>query len=127
MIRMAISLVAALLVASSATATTAAAVPGKVTVGAAAKKQRPVTFDHAKHAAIVKTCDTCHHTQKGLKKGDAKVEVQKCSACHLDPKPKVPSMREMNLQKNPFHAVCLKCHKQEKKGPVACAGCHVKK
>lgn len=105
-----------------------AKVPDKVTLGEAAKKQPPVTFDHAKHATtLVKTCDTCHHNHKGLTKDDTKTEVKKCSACHLDPKGKVTSMREMAMAKNPFHIRCVACHKEQKKGPVACTGCHPKK
>lgn len=105
-----------------------AGIPEKVTINAAAKKQPPVTFTHANHATtLAKTCETCHHTQKGMKKDDPKLVVQKCSACHLDPKDKAPSMREVNLQKNPFHVRCISCHKEQKKGPVACTGCHVKK
>ena len=101
--------------------------PASITIKAAAKKQPAVEFSHEKHATkLVKTCTTCHHTQKGLT-ADSKTKVIKCSTCHLDPKGKIPSMREMSLTKNPFHIACIKCHKLEKKGPVACAGCHVKK
>jgi Class III cytochrome C family len=115
-----------LLVLYCAVATAVTTFPASVTVNEAAKKQPAVTFNHAKHATLVPVCDTCHHTQKGLKK-DARADVVKCSACHLDPKANVPSMREMNLQKNPFHVRCISCHKTQKKGPVACSGCHVKK
>ena len=102
--------------------------PGTIKIDEAAKKQPAVTFDHSKHALTrAKSCDTCHHTQKGLKT-DEGTKVVKCSTCHLDPKDaKVPSMREMSLAKNPFHIRCISCHKAEKKGPAACTGCHVKK
>jgi len=104
-----------------------AAVPDKVTIGAAKAKQPAVTFDHAKHATqLVKTCETCHHNHKGLTK-DTKTEVKKCTACHLDTKGDVmPSAREMSMTKNPFHIRCAGCHKTEKKGPVVCTGCHKK-
>ena len=103
--------------------------PTTLKIDAAAKKQPPVTFDHAKHGdKLVKSCDTCHHTNKGLTKAQTdKVDVQKCSECHLDPKGTVPSMREMSLTKNPMHVRCINCHKQEKQGPTACTGCHVRK
>jgi|SRR6185503_14688945 hypothetical protein len=102
--------------------------PVTTTISAAAKKQPPVPFSHEKHALkLVKTCDTCHHTQKGLKAEGTGMDVKKCSTCHLDPKDKAPSMREMSLTKNPFHIRCISCHKAQKKGPVACTGCHVKK
>ncbi|HEX9161233.1 MAG TPA: cytochrome c3 family protein [Thermoanaerobaculia bacterium] len=105
--------------------------PATLKIGEAAKKQPPVTFDHAKHGdTLVKSCGTCHHTQKTLTKAENaanKVDVKKCSTCHLDPKDaKIPSMREMSPTKNPFHIRCVSCHKTEKKGPVACTGCHKK-
>jgi hypothetical protein len=100
--------------------------PTTLKIDAAAKKQPPVTFAHEKHQQRVKACDTCHHTQKGLVSENTK--VVKCSTCHLDPKnAKMPSMREMSLTKNPFHIRCIACHKEQKKGPVVCTGCHVKK
>jgi len=102
--------------------------PENVVIKAAQKKQAPVPFSHGKHATkLVKSCDTCHHTQKGLTAESAEEKkVQKCSTCHLDPKAGVPSMREMSMTKNPFHIVCVDCHKAEKKGPTACTKCHVK-
>ncbi len=101
--------------------------PGKITIDAAKAKQPAVTFDHAKHATtLVKSCDTCHHTQKGLKT-DEGTKVVKCTTCHLNAKGKVPSMREASLTKNPFHTRCIQCHKEAKKGPAVCTGCHVKK
>ncbi len=104
----------------------AAAPPATITIDEAKAKQPGVTFPHEKHFAIAKTCDTCHHTQKGLTK-DSKEEVKKCSACHLDPKDaKVPSMKEMSPTKNPFHIKCVGCHKAEKKGPTSCTQCHKK-
>ena len=102
--------------------------PGKVKVDVAAKKQPPVTFDHAKHGdTLVKTCETCHHNNKGLTKAQVdKIDVKTCSECHLDPKDKAPSMREMSLTKNPLHIRCIGCHKEQKKGPTVCNKCHVK-
>jgi hypothetical protein len=104
--------------------------PTKIKIDAAAKKQPAVTFDHIKHAEkLAKSCDTCHHTEKGLTKeqnATNKVDVKKCSTCHLDPKDKAPSMREMSLTKNPMHVRCINCHKEQKKGPTACTACHKK-
>jgi hypothetical protein len=100
--------------------------PESIVIKAAQKKQGPVKFSHEKHAKLAKSCDTCHHTQKGLTAGNAK-SVTKCTTCHLDPKSaNIPSMREASLTKNPFHKACLSCHRSEKKGPVACNGCHTK-
>lgn len=101
--------------------------PATITIDAAAAKQGPVKFSHGKHAStLVKTCETCHHTEKGLTK-DTDKNVQKCSSCHLDAKAGVPSMREASLQKNPFHTLCISCHREQKKGPTTCTTCHVKK
>lgn len=102
--------------------------PTTVVIDAAAAKQPPVTFAHGKHATqLVDSCDTCHHTNKGLTAADDKA-VAKCSTCHLDPEGAVPSMREMSLAKNPFHTpLCIGCHKEEQKGPTTCKDCHVKK
>ncbi len=110
------------------TATTVfAAVPKEVKIDAAAKKQPAVTFPHEKHATeLVKTCDTCHHTNKGLTAANAK-DVPKCSSCHLNPaKADTPDMSEMSLKKNPFHMLCMGCHKEQKKGPAKCNECHKK-
>jgi len=100
--------------------------PATVTIDAAAKKQKAVPFPHEKHTKVAKTCDVCHHDQKGLT-ADSKAEVKKCGACHLDAKSKAPSMSETSLTKNPFHKLCISCHKAQKKGPTGCTGCHVKK
>lgn len=101
--------------------------PETVTIKAAAKKQPAVTFAHGKHATtLARSCDTCHHTQKGLT-GEKETKVVKCTTCHLDPKSeKIPGMREASLTKNPFHIACINCHKEQKKGPTVCAKCHVK-
>lgn len=99
--------------------------PKKVTIGAAAKKQPAVPFDHTAHVTRARNCQQCHHDSPGLTA--AKGTAKKCTGCHLDPKDKAPGMREMSLTKNPFHVRCLGCHKTGRKGPVACAGCHVKK
>ena len=103
--------------------------PETLKIDAAVKKQPAVTFNHAKHGdTLVKSCDTCHHTQKGLTKAQTNtVNVKKCRECHLDPKKAdMPSMREMSLTKNPMHIRCIACHKEQKKGPTVCKDCHVK-
>lgn len=105
-------------------AAAAVQVPENVTLDKAKNKQAPVVMPHKAHADKY-ACDTCHHTQKGLTAEAA--EVKPCSSCHLDPeKPETPSMREMSLSKNPFHKLCIDCHKKEAKGPSKCAECHKK-
>lgn len=105
--------------------------PEKLKIDEAAKKQPAVTFDHAKHGdKLAKNCGVCHHTQKDITKAIAvenKVDVKKCSTCHLNPaKADIPSMHEMSMTKNPMHIRCIGCHKEEKKGPTVCNQCHVK-
>lgn len=100
--------------------------PDEVVIDAAADKKEPVPFPHQVHATeLVDSCDTCHHMNEGLTAEDD-AGVQACSACHLDPEGDVPGMREMSLRKNPFHMVCIDCHKQEDAGPKTCNECHVK-
>lgn len=99
--------------------------PATAKIDAAAKKQPAVTFPHDKHVKAVKSCDTCHHTNKGLTAATDK-DVKKCSSCHMKAQGKTTSMADMSLTKNPMHARCLNCHKTNKKGPTVCAKCHVK-
>ena len=97
--------------------------PESLVLDKAQSKRPPVIFPHKVHADRL-ACDTCHHMNKGLKAGDT-VEVTPCAPCHLDPeKPDTPSMREMSLTKNPFHKLCINCHKTEAKGPSKCNECH---
>ena len=119
---------ALILMALTATFALASTYPDKVKIGEAQSKQPAVNFDHAKHGERAKSCDVCHHTQKGLTKEQAsKVEVKKCADCHLNPaKADMPSAKEMSLTKNPYHIRCIGCHKEEKKGPTVCNQCHVK-
>lgn len=100
--------------------------PIEVVIDDAQDKRAPVAFQHDQHTELVKSCDTCHHTFEGLT-AETDKEVQACSACHLDPeKATTPSMRQMSLTKNPFHIVCIDCHKAEAKGPTKCDDCHPK-
>lgn len=113
------------LVAVATLALAAQQPPDEVVIDAAADKQSAVTFPHAAHVERVADCTTCHHTSEGLTMESA-VEVETCSACHLDPEEGVPGMREMSLKKNPFHVQCVDCHKAEEAGPTKCFDCHPK-
>lgn len=100
--------------------------PETVTIDAAKDKKAAVEFPHAKHQEMVDSCVTCHHTQEGLTV-DSDIEVKACTTCHLDPEEETtPSMREMSVKKNPFHIVCIDCHKEQEKGPSKCNDCHPK-
>jgi len=83
-------------------------------------KKPPVMFSHAKHAAGVPDCKTCHHTW------DGKSAPEKCSKCHTGRK----SGKKDNI-KNTMHKKCKGCHKAMKKagkkaGPTSCKDCHKK-
>lgn len=100
--------------------------PEEITIDAAMDKKTAVTFPHAQHAKeLVDSCTACHHKDEGLSL-EADMTPQACSDCHLDPEGDVPGMREMSLKKNPFHMMCIDCHKAEGAGPKTCNECHPK-
>lgn len=105
--------------------------PDKVTIDDCVAKKSAVAFGHGEHAKRM-DCKTCHHTQADLKAGAA-TEVQTCGTCHVAPeKAETPKCSEMSTAKNPFHSLCVDCHKQElaKKpdtvAPTKCDQCHPK-
>lgn len=121
----------ALLAATALFAATAKQMPDKVTIDDCKVKRAPVEFNHKMHAEA-NECKTCHHTQADLKAG-ADVEVQSCGSCHLNPeKAETPKCTEMGMTKNPFHTLCVDCHKDTvkadatKKAPTKCDDCHPK-
>lgn len=117
-----------LIVLSAVTLAVGAAVkvPDQVTIDGAQAKRAAVAFPHAEHTKNVADCTTCHHTNKGLTASSGQ-EVATCASCHLDPKEAAtPSIREMSLSKNPYHSLCIDCHKAEAKGPTKCDDCHPK-
>ena len=116
----------ALVLSAAVAAGAAQKVPDEVVIGAAAAKKAPVPFPHGEHVKQVKSCDVCHHTDKGLT-AETAADVKPCSACHLNPTDEtVPSMGQMSMTKNPFHKTCITCHKTEAKGPTKCDDCHKK-
>jgi cytochrome c553 len=117
-------------------------------------KKPPVMFSHAKHAAGVPDCKTCHHTW------DGKSAPEKCSKCHTGRKsgkkdnikkeiPELPDKRKnryineyklsnydssvLTIEKSisDYFDQVLDCHKDLKKagkkaGPTSCKACHKK-
>jgi len=119
------------LTATALTAVPANQAPETIKLDACMAKKTAVEFPHAAHIKHLE-CKTCHHTQEGLKAGGSE-EVQACSSCHLKPeKAETPSCTEMSSTKNPFHMLCVNCHKEEAKknaetkAPTKCDGCHPK-
>ncbi|HSM51567.1 MAG TPA: cytochrome c3 family protein [Thermoanaerobaculia bacterium] len=117
--------------AASVHAVKANQAPADLVIDDCAAKRAPVAFPHAKHVPVG-SCDSCHHTQKGLT-AESTVEVESCASCHKTPeKPETPNCTDMGLKKNIYHISCIACHKAEvakdatKKLPVKCDDCHPK-
>jgi len=122
----------ALVAGTAAFAVAAKDAPAKVTIKECLAKKTAVEFPHQAHVDRGVACSTCHHTQKDLKAGAAD-EVKGCATCHLTPeKPDTPKCSEMLPTKNPFHKLCITCHKEEvakkadSKAPTKCDQCHPK-
>jgi hypothetical protein len=98
--------------------------PETVVFDKVAAKQPAVSFPHAQHQGVVKSCDTCHHTNKGLTVGSA--DVKACTSCHTEPQGALGTVKDMSTTKNPLHVSCVGCHKEQAKGPTKCNECHVK-
>lgn len=110
----------------------AAAPPEKITINDCAGKKSAVEFPHGIHAKAHE-CKTCHHTQAALT-AESTEKVVACKTCHVTPeKAETPKCAEMSATKNPFHMLCVKCHKEElakkadTKAPTKCDQCHAPK
>lgn len=114
-------------VAVVASAATVAEAPETATIDDCMDKKAAVEFPHKVHWELT-DCTTCHHTSEGLT-ADADMEVQPCSACHVEPEAETtPDCSQMSLKKNPFHINCVDCHKESGKetAPTKCDDCHPK-
>jgi hypothetical protein len=95
----------------------------EIVLDACGEKQAAVKFPHSAHVELG-PCSTCHHTQEDLAAGG---EGEKCTNCHLNPEDEAtPDCSQMSTSKNPYHKLCVGCHKKEAKGPAKCAECHPK-
>lgn len=88
-------------------------------------QRTPSLFEHDTHneQAGLDDCAECHHLydDDGRKLEDESSEDQMCADCHQAQ----DDGRKTGLRKA-FHANCKGCHFAEKKGPIACAQCHVR-
>jgi hypothetical protein len=99
--------------------------PDEIILDGCGEKKSAVAFPHAAHLELTE-CTTCHHTAEGLT-ADSGTEVKSCKSCHLNPEDAAtPSCSEMSLSKNPYHKLCISCHKEQAKGPAKCNDCHPK-
>lgn len=109
----------------------AATLPETIKIDDCAAKKSAVEFPHGMHAKDL-ACKTCHHTQEALT-AESTEEVASCKSCHVAPeKAETPKCAEMSATKNPYHMLCVKCHKEElakkadTKAPTKCDQCHPK-
>lgn len=110
-----------------------AEVPENITIDGCAKKKAAVEFPHQAHFEF-SDCVTCHHTTEGLTlENVAEMEVASCGSCHNEPeKETTPICSASSTKKNPYHIVCITCHKETAKenadstAPTKCAACHPK-
>ena len=88
-------------------------------------QRTPSVFIHDEHneSAGIDDCAACHHVYAdGQLVEDESSEDQSCSECHgLNGSDGRPSLIKA------FHTNCKGCHQDEKKGPVTCGECHVKR
>lgn len=124
-----VGLILVLLVAPLAFVITQAATPAdapeNISLDGCGEKQAAVAFPHKAHWEL-SDCTTCHHTAEGLT-ADSDTDVKTCKSCHVKPEEEgTPDCSQMSLKKNPYHMLCVDCHKKEQKGPTKCTECHPK-
>jgi hypothetical protein len=90
------------------------------------KPQRPAAiFPHDAHneRAKIENCNQCHHVyEDGKLMEDESSEDRRCSDCHAIE----DAGRQPGLMKA-FHLNCKGCHQDQKRGPVMCGECHVRR
>ncbi len=89
-------------------------------------RRPPAVFQHDEHneLAEIEDCYVCHHVydENGKLMEDESSEDQSCSECHeLARSGNKPALM------NACHTNCKGCHKEQKKGPLMCGQCHVKR
>ena len=96
-----------------------------------------VFFDHKGHESVISpdaewphkakvgaACVGCHHTTnaRGIP------QLYKCNVCHhrKEGDPRTPKNRDFDevMAERAFHDSCIDCHRDSKKGPTTCSGCH---
>jgi len=112
-------------------------IPETITIDACADQKAAVEFPHQAHFELT-DCVTCHHTSEGLtQETAAATEVATCASCHVEPEEAdTPLCSDKSKKTNPYHIVCIGCHKELKTeakaagkefaGPTKCTACHPK-
>jgi hypothetical protein len=119
------------LLSSALFAVTASEAPDSPVIGDCVNKRSAVGFPHKAHIELT-DCTSCHHTSEGLTAA-SDMEVPKCATCHFRPeKESTPGCLEMSIKTNPYHMVCIDCHKDTvaegpaSPAPTKCDACHPK-
>lgn len=128
-----LAMTAALVALAADVPETTAKVPETITIKDCADKKAPVEFPHKAHFELA-ACVDCHHTSEGLTaETAATMDVATCGSCHIAPEAaETPKCSEMSAKKNPYHIVCIDCHKAtvaekaDSKAPTKCNDCHPK-
>jgi len=89
-------------------------------------RRPPAVFRHDAHNELagIEECYICHHVydENGKPVEDESSEDQSCSECH-----EIAHSGNKPALMKAFHANCKGCHKEEKKGPLMCGLCHVRR
>ena len=108
-------------------------VPETLVIDGCKIEKSAVDFPHKAHFELA-TCIDCHHTSEGLTAETvADMEVDQCALCHAEPElEETPKCSDKSTKTNPYHILCIKCHKDTKKenaettAPTKCTACHPK-
>lgn len=90
--------------------------PANPTLDYNGKGFKVVNFPHHDHQNRAGGCMTCHHADK------PEARPRACRTCHDgEAQGRRPQIKDA------YHARCIGCHKEVKKGPTACMDCHGRK
>lgn len=94
--------------------------------------KKPAHFDHQTHLKMGMDCGVCHHDGEHKPLTAEAIAAMtdgktlNCMNCHNSSF----SNKDLQKQKDVFHARCKECHKagyKGKTGPSSCTDCHIKK
>ena len=88
-------------------------------------KRPPAVFRHDDHNELagIEDCNRCHHVyEDGKLLEEESSEDQRCADCHeMKDSGRTPGLMLA------FHTNCKSCHREQKKGPIMCGQCHVRR
>ncbi len=119
-------------------------IPDSIALDSLVQLYDKVTFDHAKHIALVKDCAECHHHTTGTlvedsncvrcHKNSNETKIVACKGCHAAQPFSAATLREKESNrklyhqdkpglKGAYHQNCMGCHAKSG-GPTGCKDCH---